>query len=154
MTIKSFIKTASSIAAVSALTNLSTISAFAEGCSSCGSTANAGSSIGSSLLLFGVVILFMYFIMIRPQRKKEKETKSMQNNIQIGDEIVTIGGIVGMVVRKGDDNVVIETGGERNKLRIKLWAISENTTVHERLEAEKENSKKNKKSKKTSEGEE
>ena len=49
----------------------------------------------------------------------------MQNNIQIGDEIVTIGGIVGMVVRKGDDNVVIETGGERNKLRIKLWAISE-----------------------------
>ena len=96
MTIKSFIKTASSIAAVSALTNLSTISAFAEGGSSSGSTANAGASIGSSLLLFGVVILFMYFIMIRPQRKKEKETKSMQNNIQIGDEIVTIGGIVGM----------------------------------------------------------
>ena len=56
----------------------------------------------------------------------------MQDNVQIGDEIVTIGGIVGLVVRKGDDNVVIETGGEKNKMRIKLWAISENTSVLER----------------------
>ena len=59
----------------------------------------------------------------------------MQDNIQIGDEIVTIGGIVGLVVRRGDDNVVIETGGERNKMRIKLWAISENTSALERAKA-------------------
>jgi preprotein translocase subunit YajC len=73
--------------------------------------------------------------MIRPQKKKEKETKNMQSNIQIGDEIVTIGGIVGLVIRKGEDNVVIETGGEKNKMRIKLWAISENTSALERAKA-------------------
>ena len=81
------------------------------------------------------MIAIMYFIMIRPQRKKQKEEQTMRDNIQIGDEIVTIGGIVGLVVRRGDDNVVIETGGERNKMRIKLWAISENTSAIERAKA-------------------
>ncbi len=66
----------------------------------------------------------------------------MQSNIEIGDEIVTIGGIVGMVIRKGDDNIVIETGGERNKMRIKLWAVSENTTALERAKEAKAAAKK------------
>ena len=72
----------------------------------------------------------------------------MQDSIQVGDEIVTIGGIVGMVVRKGDDNVVIETGGERNKLRIKLWAVSENTTAKEKAAAAKSDAKAEKKKRK------
>ena len=89
-------------------------------------------------------------LFLRPQHVCTPMLKSEIKALyaQIGDEIVTIGGIVGMVVRKGDDNVVIETGGERNKLRIKLWAISENTTSHERTAAEKEASKAEKKSKK------
>ena len=68
----------------------------------------------------------------------------MQDNIQIGDEIVTYGGMVGIVVRKGDDNVVIETGGEKNKIRIKTWAISENTTAKEKAAAEEKAAKKSK----------
>ena len=66
----------------------------------------------------------------------------MQDNVQIGDEIVTYGGMVGIVVRKGEDNVVIETGGEKNKIRIKTWAISENTTAKEKAAAEEKAAKK------------
>ena len=61
--------------------------------------------------------------------------KDMQNSLQVGDEIVTTGGIVGMIVRVGEDNVVIETGGERNKLRLKNWAIAENISAMERAKA-------------------
>ena len=58
--------------------------------------------------------------------------KDLQSSIQVGDEVVTNGGIVGMVVRTGEDTVVIETGGERNKIRIKSWAIAENVSAKER----------------------
>lgn len=85
------------------------------------------------LFSFGLLALVFYFFMIRPQRKKDKEAKQLRDNLQIGDEVTTIGGIVGIVVRKNDDTgtVVIETGGDRSKIRVKLWAISENATVHD-----------------------
>ena len=85
------------------------------------------------LVSFGLVALVIYLFMIRPQSKKEKEAKKLRENLQIGDEVTTIGGIVGIVVRKNDETgtVVIETGGDRSKLRVKLWAISENSTVHD-----------------------
>ena len=88
-----------------------------------------------SLLPLLILIVAMYFLMIRPQKKRDKQIQEMRSSLQVGDEIVTIGGIVGLVVRRGDDNVVIETGGERNKMRIKLWAISENTSAIERAKA-------------------
>lgn len=87
--------------------------------------------------MFVVIILFFYFLMIRPQKKKEKEQKEMRDNIQIGDEIMTIGGIVGFVVKRTEDTVVIETGGDKSKLRIKIWAIQENITVSEKIAADK-----------------
>lgn len=76
----------------------------------------------------------MYFIMIRPQKKKQKEEEEMRKNLQIGDEVTTIGGIVGIVVRKGEDTVVIETGGDRSKIRIKTAAIQSNATIHDAKE--------------------
>lgn len=84
-----------------------------------------------------LILVFFYFILIRPQKKKEKEAKSMRENIQIGDEIMTIGGIVGIVVKTTEDTVVIETGGDKSKLRIKTWAIQENITLTEKANAEK-----------------
>ena len=72
----------------------------------------------------------MYFIMIRPQKKKQKEEEEMRKNLQIGDEVTTIGGIVGIVVR----TVVIETGGDRSKIRIKTAAIQSNATIHDAKE--------------------
>lgn len=122
------------VSVVTALSSMS-MTVFAEGEQEV-STASAGGSLGGMLLSMGLVLLVMYFLFMRPQKKKEKETKAMQDNVQIGDEIVTYGGMVGIVVRKGEDNVVIETGGEKNKIRIKTWAISENTTAKEKAAAE------------------
>ena len=67
------------------------------------------------------------------REKKEKEQKALKESIQIGDEVTTIGGIMGIVVRKDNEHecVVIETGGGRSKIRVKLWAISENLTKHD-----------------------
>lgn len=90
-------------------------------------------------LIFPLIIMFalLYFMIIRPQKKRDNELKDMQNSLEVGDEIVTGGGIVGIVVATGDDTVVIETGGARHKLRIKTWAITENVTAQERIKAAK-----------------
>ncbi len=82
--------------------------------------------VGFQLILMFVVIIAMYFFMIRPSSKKRKQEEEMRNNIQVGDEITTIGGIVGRVVSIKDDNdsFIIETGMDRNKVKIKKWAIA------------------------------
>lgn len=84
-----------------------------------------------SFLPLILIFVVFYFILIRPQKKKDKETQKMRANVQVGDEIITIGGIIGLVVSLKEDNVVIETAGERNKIRIKRWAIQSNETIHD-----------------------
>lgn len=84
-----------------------------------------------SLLMFVPIILIMYFMMIRPQKKREKEIQKMRNSLEVGDEVVTSGGIIGRVVSIREDMVVIETGSDRSKIRIKRWAIQENLTIHD-----------------------
>lgn len=103
----------------------------------------------SMLFSFGLLIVVFYFFLIRPQKKKEKEAKQLRDNLQIGDEVTTIGGIVGIIVRKNEDTCVIETGGDRSKIRVKLWAISENNTVHDASEETVKESFKPKKEKKS-----
>lgn len=103
-----------------------------------------GSTVGSVLyMVFSLGLLFVvfYFCILRPQKKKDKEQKEMKESLQIGDEVTTIGGITGIVVRINrnaqnphEDSVVIETGGDRNKVRVKMWAISENATEHDAKE--------------------
>lgn len=95
-----------------------------------------GETLSMLLSFLPLVLIFvlMYFILIRPQKKKDKETQKMRNSIQVGDEIITIGGIIGIVISLKEDNVVIETAGERNKIRIKRWAIQSNETVHDDVE--------------------
>lgn len=84
-------------------------------------------NIAPFILLFAV----FYFVLIRPQRKKDKLIQKMRNDIQIGDEIITSGGIVGIVVSIKEDTIVLETGGDRSKIRIKRWAVQSNETIHE-----------------------
>lgn len=84
---------------------------------------------------FILLIAVFYFVLIRPQRKKDKEIQKMRNSIQVGDEVITAGGIVGIVVSIKEDTVVVETGGDRSKIRIKRWAIQTNETVHEAEDA-------------------
>ena len=86
------------------------------------------------LVTFGplvLIVVLMYFIMIRPQRKKQKEEQKMRNNLRVGDEITTIGGICGRVVNVKEDGLIIETGADRNKMSIKKWAIQAVETIHD-----------------------
>lgn len=83
------------------------------------------------LLPLVLLLVLMYFLFMRPQKKKEKETTQMRKNLQIGDEVTTIGGIVGIIVRKTEDTVVLETGGDRSKIRVKLTAIQSCETIHD-----------------------
>ena len=84
----------------------------------------------SIVMLVGMVVL-MYFMLIRPQRKQQKKEKEMRNNLQIGDEIVTIGGICGRVVSLKEDSLVIESSGDRTKIQMQRSSISQNLTIHE-----------------------
>ncbi len=105
-------------------------------------TAGGVASIISTILPFALLIVIMYFMIIRPQRKKEKETQSMRNNIQVGDIVVTIGGIEGIVVNIKEDTLLLESGDNRNKIRVKRWAVQTNETVHEEQKTETAKKKK------------
>lgn len=70
-----------------------------------------------------ILVAIMYFLMIRPQNKKEKQAQEMRNSIEVGDAVVTIGGLVGRVASIKEDNFVLETGSDRTKIRMKRWAI-------------------------------
>jgi preprotein translocase subunit YajC len=131
-------------------TLLAAHTAFAdEAATTTATTQDTTGSIIYMIFSFGILILVFYFFMIRPQKKKEKEAKQLRDNLQIGDEVTTIGGITGIVVRKTEDTVVIETGGDRSKIRVKLWAISENSTVHDAVEEVPKSAQKAKKETKT-----
>ena len=70
-----------------------------------------------------VLIVLFYFLLIRPQRKRDKAERDMRNSIEVGDEISTIGGFIGRVVNIKDDVLVIESSSDRTKLKIYRWAI-------------------------------
>jgi preprotein translocase YajC subunit len=76
--------------------------------------------IGGLILIFVV----MYMLLIRPQRKRQKELDNLRNGIVVGDKITTIGGIKGTVAKVTDDEVTIQVGADRVKLDIKRWAVS------------------------------
>ena len=93
-----------------------------------------GGNIWSSLLTFIPFILIfvaMYFLMIRPQKKRQKEEQQMRNNVRVGDMITTIGGICGRVINIKEDELVIETGADRSKMTIRKWALQTVDTVHD-----------------------
>ena len=102
-------------------------------------SANGASQRSSMSMIILIVAMFgvMYFVMIRPQKKKQQQEQEMRDSIQVGDEITTIGGIMGRVVTVKEDSIVIETGADRNKMKITRWAVSTNNTAVEKAEAEK-----------------
>ena len=95
-------------------------------------------SMASSIILMVVLFGGMYFVMIRPQKKQQKKDQEMRDSTQVGDEITTIGGIMGRVVTVKEDSLIIETGADRNKMKITRWAIQTNNTAAEKAKAERE----------------
>jgi len=78
----------------------------------------------ASLLPLVIILVMMYFLMIRPQNKKDKQIKEMRNALQVGDEIITIGGICGKIVKTKDETIVIQVGADKVKFEMMRWAVS------------------------------
>jgi len=77
------------------------------------------------LIVIAVMLVLLYFVMIRPQRKQEKETAKMRSELKVGDEIVTIGGIVGIVIStNGKDAITIVSSRDRTRIQILRSAVS------------------------------
>lgn len=113
----------------------------------------AGQEGGGTLATVGMigiwVLIFvaMYFILIRPQRKKQKEEDALRAGVEIGDDVTTIGGIVGKVIaiRDDDETFVLETGSDKIRIRFKKWAISSIDTPEKQPKKEEKKSRKNNK---------
>jgi preprotein translocase subunit YajC len=76
------------------------------------------------ILYMGFFFALMYFLLVRPQKKKTKQLNELRSSVKAGDTIVTIGGIVGKVLTVKEDELVIEVGAAKTKLTFKKWAIS------------------------------
>lgn len=92
-------------------------------------------SILTMLIPLALMVVIFYFLIIRPEKKRSKKMQEMLNNLEVADEVVTTGGIVGRVLRVTDDTVLIETGSDRTKIRVLKSSIAENRTVHDDTES-------------------
>lgn len=108
------------------------------------SQAGGGQSMILMIIIYVAIFAALYFFLIRPNSKKKKEEAELRNNLEIGDEITTIGGIVGRVVaiKEDEDAFVVETGSDRVKLKMKKWAISSINTVKEETKVNGESTEK------------
>lgn len=115
------------LALVCILASLATV-AFAEGGEAAAATAEQApwysAIIGSPIFMIVIMIAIFYFLLIRPENKKKKETAKMRDSLKAGDKITTIGGIVGRIVKVKDEELVIESSTDKSKIRIMKWAVS------------------------------
>lgn len=93
----------------------------------------------SQRMLIGLMIFFVVYIFFisRKDKKQRAAEKALRDAVEVGDEIVTIGGIMGRAVAVKEDSFVLETGADRNKIRFSKSAIATNVTANERLEKKK-----------------
>ena len=87
-------------------------------------------STGAMIIYYAVqflpmilIFVIFYFMLIRPQRKKDKEAQNMLKNLKVGDRICTIGGFYGTIVRIKDDVLTIEVGDQKTQMMIARWAV-------------------------------
>lgn len=92
----------------------------------------------SSIILMVVLFAVMYFMMIRPQKKKDKEVKEMRESLSIGDEVITIGGIHGKVVKVNDEIVTLEIAHAKQRIEFSKWAVG---SVSKKIKDSKESVK-------------
>jgi preprotein translocase subunit YajC len=142
---KNWMRSLTALASVGVMSALTTVTAFAEDTTSTTDSTTGGvTALISTFALPVLLLVFLYFIMIRPQQKADKAQREMQKSLQVGDEVITIGGIVGIVLRVEDNTqtVILETGSDRLKIRMMQDAIKENVTAREAAEAAKAEKKK------------
>ena len=98
-------------------------------------TPSGGGGLMPIIMIVGMLAV-MYFMMIRPENKRKKEAAAMRDAVKVGDEIVTIGGIVGTVVSIKDDRFVIETSADLVRVEFAKWALSSNESAVARAKEE------------------
>ena len=97
----------------------------------------AGEGSMGSFITLGLMMVAVYMLILMPQRKQQKRDAKMRASIDIGDEIVTTGGIVGRIVSIKEDTIMVETGSDRVKIRFVKSAIAQNVTALETAAANK-----------------
>ena len=97
--------------------------------------ANTVVTLLTTLLPIVLMVVIFYFLLIRPEKKRSKKMKDMLDNLQVADEVVTTGGIIGRVLSVKEDTVLIETGSDRTRLRVLRSSIAENRTVHDEVQS-------------------
>ena len=88
-----------------------------------------GGEMGGTIIMLVVMVGIFYFLLIRPENKRKKEAETMRSSVKTGDEITTIGGIIGTVVNVKDEKIVIETSADQVRIELAKWAISTNETA-------------------------
>ena len=111
-----------------------------------GGASAMGMGASGTIIWLVIMIALFYFMLIRPQKKKEKADRQLRASLQAGDKIVTIGGFTGRVLSVKDDEVTFETGAAKTRLTVKKWAIQtregpETEAVEEPAAEETEESK-------------
>lgn len=86
-------------------------------------TTSSGGGLTTTLLMLAAVVAFFYFFIIRPQKKQDRENNEMRSNLAIGDEVTTIGGIIGKIVSIKEETLVLETTKAGTKIRFLKSAI-------------------------------
>ena len=77
-----------------------------------------------SMIMIVALMAVMYFFMIRPENKRKKQAQAMRDSLTVGDEITTIGGIIGTICAVKENTIVIETGADRVRIEFTKWAVS------------------------------
>ena len=91
--------------------------------------AGATTGSGSMVIMLVVMVAVFYFMLIRPENKRKKEAEQQRSSLKVGDQITTIGGIVGTVVNVKDEKFVLETGADQVRIEFAKWALSTNDTA-------------------------
>lgn len=86
--------------------------------------AAGGMNGGFTIAWLVILIIVFYFLMIRPEKKKRKQAEEMRSSLSVGDEITTIGGMVGKIVDVNDKFITFETGEDRVRIQVTKWAVS------------------------------
>lgn len=109
---------------VSILMTAVLICAMVSGCAPTSSGGSSSTGNWTSLIMLVVIMVIFYFMIMRPEKKKQKQQEQMRSELSVGDEIVTIGGLVGKIVSVSEENIVIETSEDRVRIELTKWAVS------------------------------
>ena len=88
-----------------------------------------GGDMTSTLIMLAVMVGIFYFMLIRPENKRKKEAEATRNSVKVGDQVTTIGGVIGTVVSVKEERFVLETSADQVRIEFAKWAISSNDTA-------------------------